>query len=142
MSKRAKRIGVLLVVSSLGIAGGVLTFPESPAFQHWALNRIEKLARDAGYQLTVERLNLNIWRLQASLEGVSTMEFSGVGFFDAGNLYPSISDFNPFKLRYSPGAGIRIQTPLVLIRLDLGVNVFPRSGEPRYRFAFGIGQAF
>jgi outer membrane protein assembly factor BamA len=68
--------------------------------------------------------------------------FSGAGFLDAGNVYPTISDFNPTRLRYSPGAGIRIQTPLVLIRFDAGFNVFPRPDEPRYRFAFGVGQAF
>jgi outer membrane protein assembly factor BamA len=68
--------------------------------------------------------------------------FSGAGFFDVGNLYSTIKDFNPLKLRYSPGAGIRVDTPLVLIRFDLGFNVFERLGEPRYRFSFGIGQAF
>jgi outer membrane protein assembly factor BamA len=68
--------------------------------------------------------------------------FSGAGFFDAGNVYPLISDFKPWKLRYSPGAGIRVQTPLALIRLDVGWNVAPRPGEPRYRFSFGVGQAF
>jgi outer membrane protein insertion porin family len=68
--------------------------------------------------------------------------FSGVGFMDVGNLYSSIGSFNPFRLRYSPGAGIRIQTPLVLIRLDLGANVAALPGEPKYRFAFGVGQAF
>jgi outer membrane protein assembly factor BamA len=68
--------------------------------------------------------------------------FSGVSFLDAGNVYSSISAFNPLRLRYSPGTGVRVQTPLVLIRLDLGWNVAPRPGEPRYRFTFGVGQAF
>jgi outer membrane protein assembly factor BamA len=61
---------------------------------------------------------------------------------DAGNLYSSIKDFNPFRLRYSPGAGLRINTPPVLIRFDMGFNVLERPGEPRYRFSFGVGQAF
>jgi outer membrane protein assembly factor BamA/autotransporter translocation and assembly factor TamB len=68
--------------------------------------------------------------------------FSGVSFIDAGNVYSSITNFNPLRLRYSPGAGVRIQTPVVLIRFDMGLNVSPRIGEPRYRFAFGVGQAF
>jgi outer membrane protein assembly factor BamA len=68
--------------------------------------------------------------------------FSGTGFMDVGNVYPAIRDFNPFRLRYSPGAGIRIQTPFVLIRFDAGLNPFSRPGEPRYRFTFGVGQAF
>jgi outer membrane protein assembly factor BamA/autotransporter translocation and assembly factor TamB len=68
--------------------------------------------------------------------------FSGVGFLDAGNVYSSMRSFNPSRLRYSPGAGIRILTPLVLVRFDVGWNVAPLAGENRYRFAFGVGQAF
>jgi outer membrane protein assembly factor BamA/autotransporter translocation and assembly factor TamB len=68
--------------------------------------------------------------------------FSGAGFIDAGNVYARASDFNPLRLRYSPGAGIRLQTPLVLIRFDVGFNPSRRPGEPAYRFAFGVGQAF
>ena len=68
--------------------------------------------------------------------------FSGVMFFDAGNVYSTARDFNPFRLRYSPGIGIRIETPLVLVRFDLGLNLFRRFGEPRSRLSFGVGQAF
>jgi outer membrane protein insertion porin family len=68
--------------------------------------------------------------------------FSGVTFMDAGNVYSRGRDFNPFRLRYSPGFGIRIETPLVLIRFDLGLNLFPRPGESGTRFSFGVGQAF
>jgi outer membrane protein assembly complex protein YaeT len=68
--------------------------------------------------------------------------FGGVGFFDAGNVFTRAADFNPFKLRYSPGVGLRVNTPFVLLRFDLGFNLFPRDGEPNRRFAFGIGQAF
>jgi outer membrane protein insertion porin family len=68
--------------------------------------------------------------------------FSGASFIDAGNVYPSSRDFNPFKLRYSPGLGVRVQTPFVLIRFDVGFNPSRRAGEDPYRFSFGIGQAF
>ena len=68
--------------------------------------------------------------------------FSGAAFVDAGNVYSTPSDFNPFRLRSASGVGIRIQTAIVLIRLDLGFNLSPRIGEDRRRFSFGIGQAF
>jgi outer membrane protein assembly factor BamA len=68
--------------------------------------------------------------------------FSGAGFVDVGNIYPAASDFNPFKLRYAPGVGLRVQTPLILIRFDVGFNPSKRPGEEPNRFSFGIGQAF
>jgi outer membrane protein assembly complex protein YaeT len=68
----------------------------------------------------------------------------GAAFLDAGNVYPLLTDSRPWKLRYSPGVGLRVQTPFVLIRFDVGFNPSVRlpSGEDRYRFSFGIGQAF
>jgi outer membrane protein assembly complex protein YaeT len=69
-----------------------------------------------------------------------------VGFLDAGNIYSTVSDFNPFKLRYSPGVGLRLNTPFALIRMDFGFNLSPTNTidgpEPRRHFSFGIGQAF
>ena len=77
--------------------------------------------------------------------------FGGVGFLDIGNVYPTIKELNLFSertgvdkalFRYSPGLGLRIMTPFVLVRFDVGMNLFARTGEPPRRYAFGIGQAF
>jgi outer membrane protein assembly complex protein YaeT len=68
--------------------------------------------------------------------------FDGVGFVDAGNVYPTVSDFDPTDLRTGVGLGLRVRTPYVLLRLDWGVNVSPRPGEPRSRWFFSIGQTF
>ncbi len=54
-------------------------------------------------------------------------KFSGVAFMDAGQTAARAQDF--FSLRYSPGFGIRIQTPFILLRTDLGINAWPRPGE-------------
>ena len=73
-------------------------------------------------------------------------KFSGVAFMDAGQTAARAQDF--FRLRYSPGFGIRIQTPFILLRTDLGINAWPRPGECGIsqnrcaRWTFGIGQAF
>ena len=72
-------------------------------------------------------------------------KFSGVAFMDAGQTAARAQDF--FGLRYSPGVGIRIQTPFILLRTDLGINAWPRprpgeAPEARARWTFGIGQAF
>lgn len=68
--------------------------------------------------------------------------FRGVAFIDAGNVYSRLSDFNPVKLRTGAGLGLRIESPLGLIRIDYGFNLKPRSGEPRGTLFVSIGQAF
>jgi outer membrane protein insertion porin family len=68
--------------------------------------------------------------------------FGAVTFFDVGNVYDRIGAANPFRQRYSPGFGLRIDTPFILLRVDLGLNLWPRTGEDRRRISFGIGQAF
>jgi outer membrane protein assembly factor BamA len=68
--------------------------------------------------------------------------FGGVTFFDVGNIYHDVKSVRPWDLRYSPGIGLRIATPLMLFRFDFGLNLSTRSGEPPRRFVFGIGQAF
>jgi outer membrane protein assembly factor BamA len=66
----------------------------------------------------------------------------GVGFFDAGNIYRNASSLKAWDLRYSPGVGLRFNTPFLLLRFDMGLNLWARAGEPPRRFVFGIGQAF
>jgi len=68
--------------------------------------------------------------------------FDGVGFVDAGNVYPRLQDFSPFDLRGSFGFGVRIRTPYLLLRFDYGINMKPKSGEPKGQFFFTFGQAF
>ena len=68
--------------------------------------------------------------------------FGVVGFFDVGNVYERIGSANLSKQRYSPGVGLRVDTPFLLLRVDLGFNLWPRTGEDHRRISFGIGQAF
>ena len=66
----------------------------------------------------------------------------GVGFVDAGNVYPTVRDISVTALQVGVGAGARLDTPFGLIRFDLGVPANPRSIDPRWRFHFGFGHAF
>ncbi|MCX8161164.1 MAG: translocation/assembly module TamB domain-containing protein [Candidatus Saccharicenans sp.] len=68
--------------------------------------------------------------------------FRGVLFLDAGNVYSRLSDFNPGRLRTGAGFGLRIDSPLGLIRIDYGFNLKPRLDEPRSTLFISIGQAF
>ena len=65
----------------------------------------------------------------------------GVGFIDAGNVYPTIRDLKLTDLAGSIGFGFRLNTPFALLRADYGRIVWgpaPRAGK----WIFGIGQAF
>jgi outer membrane protein assembly factor BamA len=66
----------------------------------------------------------------------------GVGFVDAGNVYPTVGDLSLGDLQFGVGTGARLDTPFGLIRFDFGVPVNRRSFDPRWRIHFGFGQTF
>jgi outer membrane protein assembly factor BamA len=66
----------------------------------------------------------------------------GVLFLDVGNVYVRAEDLNPFETRETAGAGFRIATPVVLLRLDWGFKLDRRPGESQSEIHFSIGQAF
>jgi outer membrane protein insertion porin family len=76
--------------------------------------------------------------------------FSGVLFFEGGNVWLNPWDFNLNDLRYDAGPGIRYNTPVGPLRLDVGFQLNRIEGlivngepEPRhFRIHFSIGQAF
>lgn len=84
--------------------------------------------------------------LRATLRG----NFGGVLFLDAGNVWADSFGFKLGELRYAVGPGLRYQTPVGPIRLDLGYQLNPTpdlivNGSPQkrhYRLHFSIGQAF
>ncbi len=66
----------------------------------------------------------------------------GAAFLDMGNVWSDADEFRLKDIRTSPGIGIRVSTPIGLARLDYGVNISPRSGEPGGQIYFSMGQAF
>ncbi len=66
----------------------------------------------------------------------------GVVFLDAGNVYSSISDFDPLDIRKTAGFGIRLNLGFALARLDMGFKLDRREGESAFRLHFSLGQAF
>jgi outer membrane protein assembly complex protein YaeT len=77
-------------------------------------------------------------------------DLSGVLFLDGGNVWPEAQGFDLGDLRYDVGPGLRYNTPVGPIRLDIGYQLNPipnlrPKGElqtRRFRFHFSIGQAF
>ncbi|PKK83206.1 MAG: outer membrane protein assembly factor BamA [candidate division Zixibacteria bacterium HGW-Zixibacteria-1] len=68
--------------------------------------------------------------------------FGGVIFVDIGNVWSEAKDFSFGDIRPAAGAGIRINTPLGIVRLDYGANLDRRGSEPRDKIFFSMGQAF
>jgi len=71
-----------------------------------------------------------------------TGDLGGVVFIDAGNVYSGSPAYDLGDLRVGVGPGIRYNTPVGPFRLDFGVAVNPRSGDPFGRLDFSIGQSF
>ena len=83
-----------------------------------------------------------VFILNQELRSPIYKRFGSAVFFDLGNVYPKISDFDPTDIRKTAGLGIRFQTPFILIRLDWGFKLDRRPGESMSQIFFSIGQAF
>jgi len=69
---------------------------------------------------------------------------SGMGaafFWDAGNIFARGSELG-FDLRHALGFGLRYDSPVGLLRVDLGFPLNRKPGERSYQVWFGLGQAF
>jgi outer membrane protein assembly factor BamA/autotransporter translocation and assembly factor TamB len=66
----------------------------------------------------------------------------GVGFVDAGNVFPKARDISFTDLQIGVGGGARFDTPFGLIRFDLGIPANPRSFDPKWRVHIGLGHSF
>lgn len=71
---------------------------------------------------------------------IEEQKIKGVLFFDAGNAYDGQIDFR--DIRMGAGGGIRWFSPMGPLRLELGVNLDPRTGEASQQWDFTIGTLF
>jgi outer membrane protein insertion porin family len=58
----------------------------------------------------------------------------GLLFFDAGNSFNRLEEFNFWDFKKGIGLGIRVNTPLGLIGFDYGYNLNDRRWEPHFQF--------
>ena len=60
--------------------------------------------------------------------------FQGIGFFDAGNVFPLASDLDFTDLRPATGVGVVFKSQRIgLVRVDLGINLDPQEFVPGSR---------
>lgn len=67
--------------------------------------------------------------------------FSSLLFFDAGNVWVTLNDFN-WHLSTSCGLGFRWSSPLGPLRLDWAIPMNRRPGDPSSTLYFGFGSVF
>ncbi len=65
---------------------------------------------------------------------IGSDQIVGVGFFDAGNSYNKLRDFNFIDFKKGVGAGIRIRSPFGLIGFDYAYNLNEGGWEPHLQF--------
>ena len=66
----------------------------------------------------------------------------GVGFIDAGRAFETVGEMSLKDLAVGTGIGFRIDTPVVLLRVDMGVPLDSSYGPRKPRWFFSIGQMF
>jgi outer membrane protein assembly complex protein YaeT len=69
-------------------------------------------------------------------------DFGAAVFLDFGNVFASSFTYRLGDLRYAAGPGLRYNTPVGPIRLDVGFIIDRRPGENFGHIEFSIGQAF
>jgi outer membrane protein insertion porin family len=85
--------------------------------------------------------------LNAELRTAVVGGLGAVGFVDAGNVFPRATDLDLGQLRVAAGFGIRYQSPVGPIRIDLGFKLDRRELAPgrlerRNVLHISLGQAF
>lgn len=66
----------------------------------------------------------------------------GAIFYDMGQVFPEIRDFNFLKFSQAAGFGLRYRTPLGPVRFDVGWNLNPPDNRWKARFFLTIGNMF
>lgn len=93
---------------------------------------------------------LSLLEVSSELRLRVTQKLSIVAFLDAGNVWDESWEYHLDDLRYAAGPGVRYQTPIGPVRMDIGYQLNPIEGllvdgEPEkrhWRVHFSIGQAF
>jgi outer membrane protein insertion porin family/translocation and assembly module TamA len=69
-------------------------------------------------------------------------KFGGVVFLDYGNVYSKEFDFKLDEIKYAVGTGLRYNTLIGPLRVDIGYALNPEPGIGRFQFFLSIGHAF
>ena len=87
---------------------------------------------EGGYAMTIANIEY-----RTPLNIVPIKGLGGALFYDTGNVFPNISGIHLSEFTHTAGFGLRYQTPLGPVRVDVGINLNPKLriqvGQPSYR---------
>lgn len=66
----------------------------------------------------------------------------GTLFYDAGNVWPDWRDIDAREAKQGVGIGVRYNSPIGPLRVDVGWKLHPEPGEDRYQFNLTFGNPF
>ncbi|MFO8057779.1 MAG: outer membrane protein assembly factor BamA [bacterium] len=69
-------------------------------------------------------------------------EFGGVVFTDSGWVWPADDEIDPYDVRYASGAGVRYNTPIGPLALDVAFPHQQDEEQLEYRIHFNVGHTF
>jgi outer membrane translocation and assembly module TamA len=69
-------------------------------------------------------------------------DFGGNLFVDGGNVWREIADFDPSQARWGAGVGLRYQSPVGPLRVEVGWNLDREPGEDPYVWFVSLGNPF
>ncbi|MDR2869039.1 MAG: outer membrane protein assembly factor BamA [Deferribacteraceae bacterium] len=82
--------------------------------------------------------NAEMWRPIFS----GTIDIRAVLFFDMGQVFDFDENFASADPRMAVGGGVRLFTPMGLLRLEMGYKLMQKEGEEPYEIEFAIGNVF
>jgi outer membrane protein insertion porin family len=144
--RRSTIVGTAVEIGWMDVFGSSREIPLSERFYTGGPNSL----RGFGYQLVGPqdsdgdpiggRLKL-VWNLVEIRQAVYKM--IGLALFaDVGNVWSEPEGSRISDLRTSTGVGLRANTPVGMVRLDLSMNLEPQEGESKTKLYFNMGQAF
>ena len=143
--KRGSRFGVFLRIGAEQPFAGTTIVPLSERFFAGGSNTLRGFATDSVGGLDVSGFNAGgeaLLLLNEEWHFPIWRALRGELFLDAGNVYPTIGDFDPTDLRSSAGTGLRLDTPIGPIRVEYGWKLDRRPNESPGMLIFSIGLLF
>jgi len=131
----------------IGLASGIVPIPErffaggSNSFRGEAFEMLGP--KDAESGLPVGGKSIFLFNMEAKFLLLKKLpNLYGAVFYDMGNVFPEIKEFNFLKLSQALGVGLRYKTPLGPVRFDVGWNLNPPQGKWKPLFFLTIGNMF
>ena len=139
-----RRLGGVVLASAarVGLATGLPRWLASERFFAGGGNTVRGYAQDSLGPFGVAEGGNALVVLNQEIRVPVGAGLSGVGFVDLGNVFASTRNILLRRLRTAVGLGLRLESPVGLVRLDYGLPVGNRPDGPRGRFFASLGQAF